>query len=293
MCVPRAASSSGQAGGSGARQGCNGSETGTVAAETLETGGGGTYDGDSGTELASALRLPQVLVFDSVASTLDVAHAAATVGAPAGTLVLADTQTAGRGRMGRHWQSERGVGIWLTLIERPASLEGIPVLSVRIGLRVAPVLDGFAERAVRLKWPNDLIVGDRKLAGILIEARWRAERLDWIAIGFGLNVRPPADLPAAGLISSATRLKVLHALVPPLRAAAAATGPLTPEERAAFAARDVAHGRRCLEPVPGVVAGIDAFGALLVDSPSGRQAIRRGSLVLEPITQSSQQETAQ
>jgi hypothetical protein len=60
-------------------------------------------------------------------------------------------------------------------------------------------------------------------------------------------------------------------------------GPLTPAERLAFAARDLAHGKRCLDPVPGVVKGIDAFGALLVDSPTGQRAIHSGSLVLEPL----------
>jgi BirA family biotin operon repressor/biotin-[acetyl-CoA-carboxylase] ligase len=231
-----------------------------------------------------------VLLFASVGSTLDVAHTAAATGAPAGTVVLADAQTAGRGRMGRSWQSEAGRGIWLTIVERPASLEGIPVLSLRIGVLIAPALDPFTASPVQLKWPNDLYVDGRKLGGILIEARWRAERPDWIAIGFGLNARPPADLPAAGLLPSITRHQVLLAIVPALRAAAAAAGPLTQAERDAFAVRDLARGRRCIEPVAGIVSGIDPLGALLVDAPSGRRAVRSGSLVFESLIESSQQE---
>ena len=174
----------------------------------------------------------------------------------------------------------------------PANLEGIPVLSLRIGLLTAQALDPFTSSSVQLKWPNDLYVEGRKLGGILIEARWRAERLDWVAIGFGLNVQPPADLPAAGLIPATTRYETLLAIVPALRTASAARGPLTAAERDAFAVRDIARGRRCIEPVDGIVAGIDALGALLVNAPSGQRAIRSGSLVLEPLIESSKQEVA-
>ena len=80
-----------------------------------------------------------------------------------------------------------------------------------------------------------------------------------------------------------SRVDVLEYLVPALRAAAAGAGPLTSEERMAFAARDLAQGKRCVEPVPGVVKGIDAFGALLVDTATGQRAIHSGSLVLEPL----------
>ena len=241
------------------------------------------YDGVTAAWLAEQLHLPRVLVFARVGSTLDVAHAAAAEGAPSGLLVLADEQTAGRGRMGRVWESARGRGIWLTIVERPASIEAISVLSIRIGLAAASVLDPFADSSVQLKWPNDLYVRDRKLAGILIEARWHAERLDWIVVGFGLNVRQPVHSLAAGLGSTVSRIHVLESLVPALRAAAAVAGPLTTAERSAFADRDLAHGRRCVTPTPGVVRGIDAFGALLVDSPEGQRAIHSGSLALEPL----------
>src|SRR4051794_9700307 len=107
-------------------------------------------------ELATLLRLPRVERFESVGSTLDVAHDLAARGAPAGTLIVADAQTAGRGRMGRSWRSEPGAGIWLTLIERPDSAGGLDVLSLRIGILLAPALEPFAPSPVALKWPNDL-----------------------------------------------------------------------------------------------------------------------------------------
>ena len=230
--------------------------------------------------LAHRLDVPVVLAFDEVSSTLDVAHAAAAAGAASGTLVLADAQTAGRGRMGRRWASERSSGIWLTLIERPRDGSALDVLSLRIGVELAPVLDAFAERRVQLKWPNDLYVGGRKLAGVLSEARWRGEALDWVAIGVGINVRAPAAAERAGLRDGVSRLALLDAAVPAIRRAAAGRGPLSDAELAAFAARDFAVGRACVEPTAGRVRGIDAGGALLVEIASGVTAFRAGSLVL-------------
>lgn len=239
-----------------------------------------------------------IIRLEEVGSTLDVAHELAAQGAGAGTLIVADAQTAGRGRMGRSWRSEPGAGIWLTLIERPRDLRALDVLSLRIGLALAPTLDPFTESPVHLKWPNDLYVGDRKLAGVLIEARWREAQPEWVAIGVGINLRAPASEPRAiGLRSGVSRDDVLPRIIGPMRAAAARTGPLTQDELLAFADRDRARGRRCVEPIAGVVQGIDASGALLVDvgsratpahvSPSASgsiTAVRVGSLSLEEDT---------
>jgi BirA family biotin operon repressor/biotin-[acetyl-CoA-carboxylase] ligase len=231
-----------------------------------------------------------------VTSTLDVAHDVAAQGAAAGTLILADMQTAGRGRMGRTWRSEPGAGIWLTLIERPRDASALEVLSLRVGLALAPALDAFADGPVRLKWPNDLYVDQRKLGGVLIEARWREAQPEWVAIGVGINLRPPAGdtgrVRPIGLRAGVSPDDVLLRIVRPMRAAAARVGPLDDHELTAFAARDLARGRRCIEPVEGVVRGIDASGALVVDvgltgddargNGAGTiTAVRAGSLVLE------------
>ena len=239
------------------------------------------YDGWSEGELALHLGLPRVRLLETVGSTLDVAHELAASGAPAGTLVLAERQTEGRGRGGKRWTSEPGAGIWLTLVERPGDPEALAVLALRLGLRAAAVLDRFTPARVQLKWPNDLYVGAGKLAGILVESRWRDGRPDWVAIGMGLNVRPPADQPrAAALSPGASRVEVLGELVPALRAAAQARGALSAAELSAFAARDVARGRRCTEPVPGTVQGLTASGELVVHTGAGDVTFRAGSLVL-------------
>ncbi len=239
------------------------------------------YDGLAGTELARRVGVPRAVLFDEISSTLDAAHELAAAGAPSGTIVLADAQTAGRGRHGRSWRSERGAGIWLTIIEQPADAADLEVLPLRVGIALAPALDAFAELPVSLKWPNDVYAGSGKLAGVLTEARWRGESLEWVAIGVGINVRPPIGETAAGLVHGTRRVDVLDAVVPAIREAARATGPLTERELAVFAARDQAVGKECVEPVAGRVCGIDPSGALLVGLASGIVAVRSGSLVLK------------
>ena len=232
--------------------------------------------------MARALSVPSILLYEEIGSTLDAAHQRAADGAPAGTLVLADAQTAGRGRMGRSWTSQRGSGVWLTLIERPRDVAALEVLSIRVGLAIAPALDAFANDTVRLKWPNDVYVGARKLAGILVEARWRDAKPEWVSIGVGINVRRPEnEAKACGLNEGVSRLEVLQAILPALRSAALRQGCLTLDELEAFAGRDLARGRECVEPIVGVVQGIDSTGGLLVDVGSQQVAVRTGSLVLK------------
>jgi BirA family biotin operon repressor/biotin-[acetyl-CoA-carboxylase] ligase len=241
-----------------------------------------SYDGAPVDSLAAQLGLRSVLAFSTVGSTLDVAHSIATRGSSDDTLVVADAQSAGRGRMGRTWQSEAGAGVWLTLIAQPPVGPALDVLSLRIGLSLAPSLEPLAESAVRLKWPNDLYVRERKLAGILVEARWRHGEPEWVAIGIGINVRVPRGEPkAAGLCDGTRRVDVLTRAVTAIREAVARTGPLTDRELSDFAARDLAAGRACLEPVRGRVIGIDASGALKVDVGSEVVLVRGGSLVLQ------------
>ncbi len=247
-----------------------------------DAGGIVRYDGASAAELASRLALPRVELLETVSSTQDVAHELAAAGAAAGTLVLANEQTSGRGRHGRPWISNPGAGVWLTMIERPTDPASADVLSLRVGLALARALDPFATDRVHLKWPNDVYSAGRKLAGVLAEARWRDGAIEWVAVGVGINVVAPSDEPRGiGLAAGTTRLAVLRAAVPLLRAAAAARGHLAESELAEFAARDIAAGQGCVQPIVGRVAGIDRTGALLINTGSRIAAVRAGSLVLQ------------
>jgi BirA family biotin operon repressor/biotin-[acetyl-CoA-carboxylase] ligase len=229
--------------------------------------------------LAAALSVPRVVLFPRVASTMDEAHRLGAEGAPGGTVVIADEQTAGRGRGGKRWSSGEGCGLWMTVLERPGTASGLDVLSLRLGLRAAPVLELFAGAPVSIKWPNDLYVGPRKLAGVLVEARWREQRADWVAIGIGVNIVPPPDVDTAiGLLEGTRRSMVILALVPALRGAAAARGALTPAELAEYGGRDFARDRRCLKPAEGVASGITNDGALIISGEHGVAYFRAGSL---------------
>ncbi|MBX3133159.1 MAG: biotin--[acetyl-CoA-carboxylase] ligase [Gemmatimonadaceae bacterium] len=236
-----------------------------------------SWFGESAEALARRLDLPRVLAEASVPSTMDLAHALAADGAAPGTLVLAEEQRAGRGRGGHSWQSAPRAGIWATLIERPNDPAALEVLSLRVGLRLAAVLERWTDAGIGLKWPNDLFIGDRKLAGVLIEARWRDQRPDWVAIGFGINLVVPSAHEATALVD-ASAPEVLAEVLPAMRAAAAATGPLSASELAAYEARDVAAGRAVTSPARGTVQGIAADGAVLIESNGVVTAHRSGSL---------------
>ena len=242
------------------------------------------YDGVARAALATRLGVARLALYARVGSTMDVAHALAAAGACDATLVLADAQTGGRGRGGRRWASPPGTGVWATWIARPERADALDVLSLRVGLALAEQLDALAPAPVRIKWPNDLLLAGPapgKVAGILVEARWREARPEWVAIGVGINVRPPNDaaLPAAWLGAHVSRVDVAEALTRALRAASRAAGPLGADELHAYAARDAILGRQVVAPVAGTVAGLLPTGEVLVRRADGVEvALRQATL---------------
>ena len=241
------------------------------------------YDGLDAQALRHLLDVPRLSLHDAVSSTMDIAHLLAAEGAPAGTLVLADAQHAGRGRGGRRWWSGPGAGLWLTLIERPLDVLAVSVLSLRVGLRLAAALDRYVPTAVQLKWPNDLFVGSGKLAGVLTEVRWQDGQPEWVAIGIGINVRLPEGVGGAAALGATSRPQLLAEIVPAVRGAASARGALSRAELATYASRDLALGRVARAPGVGRVAGIDAEGHLLIVGATGTDRFASGSLLLEDV----------
>ena len=240
-----------------------------------------TWDGLNARDVMARLGLRNVWMYAEVESTQDIAHQQAEKGVPAGALVVADAQRAGRGRQGRSWASQPGQGVWCTVVERPRDAGSFELLSLRVGMHLAQALDRFAGELVQLKWPNDLLLGSGKLAGILTEARWSGSSLAWVAIGVGVNVSSPGVPGAASLLPGTARIDVLRAVVTAVRAAAACAGPLSPRELDQFRERDALAGKRIVLPGAGVVQGIDATGALLVRGDAGLTAFRSGTVQLE------------
>lgn len=214
---------------------------------------------------------------DVVDSTLDELHARASDGADDGTWLVAREQWAGRGSRGRSWYSPPG-GLWMSVLRRGGGTRGgVEVLSLRAGLAIARVLDGLPPIVpVMLKWPNDLIVRDRKVGGVLSEAHWQGDRLRWVAIGLGLNVAN--DIPAE-LAGRATALSqhcaetTVEALAEPIAKALGAvdleTSELTPVELAEYAGRDWLLGRAVDTPVVGTGAGVQPDGRLMIRDAAG------------------------
>ncbi len=123
-------------------------------------------------------------------STNAAAERAAQAGAPEGTCIVAQTQTAGRGRLGRRWHSPRG-GLWLSVVLRPraACASANPgMLSIVAGVAAAEAIRATTSLPARVKWPNDVIVAGRKVCGVLVEGRWRGSALEWVVVGIGINV---------------------------------------------------------------------------------------------------------
>jgi len=232
-------------------------------------------------------RVPAVVVLAQADSTMDVLHGLAQGGAPAGTAVVAEEQVNARGSRGQRWVSPPG-GLWLSVLLRPDPA-GLELMGLRAALAVVEALDGAGlDGAVRLKWPNDLMLEERKAGGILCEARWHGTDLAWVAVGLGLNVTnpPPAELEALATHLSRARpsltaAELVSPVVEAIRAIAAAAGPLTEDERARYARRDWLRGRRLQAPLAGTADGLGEDGALLVRRADGATAaIRAGSIVL-------------
>ncbi len=139
---------------------------------------------------------------ETASSTNDIAARLADLGAGEGTTVVAETQTSGRGRMGRVWFSPPGAGLYVSIVLRPRPSEGVhrladpsALLTLTAGVALADGVQASTGLPVEIKWPNDLLVGKRKLAGILAEAVAQDGHLHFIVLGFGLNLRRAAYPP--------------------------------------------------------------------------------------------------
>lgn len=235
----------------------------------------------------------------STGSTNDLAAEEARGGAPEGTTVIADAQTAGRGRMGRAWQSEPGLNLYMSVLLRPAiGPAEAPRLSLLAGVAVAEALEGEGLE-VAIKWPNDVLVAGRKVAGILTEMEAEADRVRAVVVGIGVNLngREGDFLPELRAKATSVLIETGRRVV---RAAFAARllgrlethyhgftrlglGAILPQWRQRSCLQGqrvrVAQAGRSFE---GLCVGIDSDGALLVKEGEGDpQRVVAGDVSLE------------
>ena len=155
-------------------------------------------------------RIGQVIhLFHVVDSTNDEAKALAVRGALEGTVVIADAQERGRGRMGRSWTSPHGVGVYLSVILRPAiQPHDAPSLTLLGAVAVAEAIEKVTGLAAGVKWPNDLIVRGRKVGGILGEVAAETSHLHYVVLGIGINVNQTEGSFEGELRHTATSLRI-------------------------------------------------------------------------------------
>lgn len=153
-------------------------------------------------------RVVKVSYFPEIGSTNQEAIATGKAGSPGGTLVIADAQSAGHGRLGRPWESPAGKGLYFTLLLRPKFPPAhAPYLTLATGLALGRVLRTYGLPPLMIKWPNDIWIEGKKVAGILSEMNTQGADLDFVALGVGLNVSQSPEDFSADLREIAASLK--------------------------------------------------------------------------------------
>lgn len=228
----------------------------------------------------------------TVTSTMDTARALVGHGAAEGTTVIASRQTQGRGRAGRSWESPSSTGLYCSIILRPRiPAADFQSIAIAVGLALCDALDPDHRNGFELKWPNDILVQDRKVAGILIATDVLGSIVESAVLGIGINLlpdpnRPPLAISLAELSNQSPR--EASGLLPSI------TGALLPRylaildgnpARALQGWRDrlayldqpitIQEGPRLLS---GLLLGIDSTGSLHLQTPSGPKLITSGDL---------------
>ena len=238
--------------------------------------------------------------FDSIGSTNDEALAWATAGAPDLSIVIADEQTQGRGRLDRKWFTPKGSGLAFSLILRPSATLR-PHLSRTVGLAALSIAESCSALGLtpRIKWPNDILLNGKKTAGILVETVWSGEDVDSLVIGMGVNVHkgsvPPAELlqfPATSLEDelgkeAPAREEILFSILSSFVRWRERLGTdeliQAWEEMLAFRGEQVQVQAGSESPVTGKLLGLEQDGSLrLSDAHDKSVIIRFGDVSLRP-----------
>ncbi len=238
----------------------------------------------------------KVLCFDELDSTNVLACELGDKGEPEGTVVLADRQHAGKGRLGRSWESPAGVNLYASILLRPQIPPwNAPQLTFVSAVATAETIAEMHDLPARVKWPNDILIGGRKVAGLLNEMSGESERLNYVILGIGVNLNMDADQFPDALRNPATsvalakgeavsRLAFVRALlksIDSLYALYLEQG-FDPVRRRWEACCDLVGQRVEVDQqgrlACGTVRGVDADGALLLDTPAGELRVLAGDV---------------
>lgn len=250
-------------------------------------------------KLLADLDMGSIRYFDSLGSTNDEALAWATGGAKDMSLIVADEQTMGRGRYDRPWFTPSGTALAFSLIVRPSAIER-PHLSRLVGLAALSIARSMQARGLypEVKWPNDVLLNRRKVAGVLIELVWSGEDVENVVIGVGVNISkrsvPSTDIlrfPATSLEDMlgqpVDRAEVLHDILSEfisLRPQLGQDELITQWEKVlAYQNRQVQVDMGGGQVVTGKVVGLESDGSLKLRDETGRAVtVRFGDVRLRP-----------
>jgi BirA family biotin operon repressor/biotin-[acetyl-CoA-carboxylase] ligase len=247
--------------------------------------------------LAAKILGSRLLYFDRIDSTNNCAKTLAQNGEPQGTIVIAEQQALGRGRLGRRWESPPFVNLYCSVILRPTLAPAeTPWITLTAAVALAEAIESFSPLAPTIKWPNDILAGGKKLAGVLTEAVSTAERLEFVILGIGVNVNFSQESMPPEIRERATSLAVL------------AGAKISRED---FLRRLIHHLDRCYgileaagfaeiaahwdkrfdlrgrtvrvemtdRTVVGRAVGLDRGGALIVETDDGKERIVAGDVI--------------
>ncbi len=251
-----------------------------------------SWEGQSREQLVERWAGRQVHLYTRIDSTNTRAKELADSGVPPGTVVVADEQLAGRGLASRRWHSPPGTGLYLSLILEPLAAPNPQLIPLLAGLGVAGAIERLTkETRLGVKWPNDIIVADRKAGGVLSEASWTGRKSNYIVVGVGVNVGQRIDdfpEPLRGVATSlamatgraVSRLQLADLVISEVESRCRELPVCLDDERVRqFSAYDWLRDRRCrideagATSTRGTAAGIAADGALLLRLDHG--AVKR------------------
>jgi BirA family biotin operon repressor/biotin-[acetyl-CoA-carboxylase] ligase len=247
-----------------------------------------------------SLPIAEIRYFPSTGSTNEDALHWAAQGANEGSLVIADQQTSGRGRLGRKWVTHPGAALAFTLILRPTEkeIDHLALFSPLGALAVSEAIRHYCYLQTQVKWPNDVLVNRKKVCGVLTESQWTESKLNGLVLGIGINISPASIPDRTKLLFPATSLesesghvldreKILRAVITEFFQLRPRLGSIEFlqlwEEQLAFKGEVVQVEIPEKQTVEGILNGIDENGNLVILTANGTKAVFQiGEVKLRP-----------